>query len=222
MNPVDIGVLSIIFGSAVLAFARGFLLEVLSLVGYGGAALVTLFAMPSAQPIVKQYIPGRPLLAEAVTVVVVFVVTLAVFALINHAISDRVRASKLNAVDRSLGFIFGAVRGLVLVSLAFLLLSWIWNEKNRPQMLTDAKTLPALESGADIIRGYIPEIAGDVHDLDVELENKDNKKKSDSDDGPVLIDKPSDSGKRSDGATPSRYSNQQHADLNRLLGTMGQ
>ncbi|HYE52911.1 MAG TPA: CvpA family protein [Azospirillaceae bacterium] len=159
LNPVDVGVAAVVLLSALLAFARGFVREVLSIAAWVGAAVVTLYAFHSVRPYVQAYIE-RQLIADGVAIVGLFVASLLVFSVLSHMLSAKVSDSALSAIDRSLGFGFGVVRGAVLVSLAYMFATFIWPD-NPPDWLRDARTRPMLASGADMLRGFVPDSAGD-------------------------------------------------------------
>src|SRR4029077_17135347 len=63
----------------------------------------------------------------------------------------------LSPIDRTLGFIFGLVRGAFLVCLAYLLLDVAVQASDRPMWIREAKSGPYLHEGADVLRGFLPE-----------------------------------------------------------------
>ena len=154
----DIAILIILAISAFLALARGFVAEVLSIAGWLGAALVTLWTFNDARPYLRQYIEMQ-LLADILTGVGIFVVALVIFSTISHLIARVVKGSALSAVDRSLGFAFGVVRGAVLVCLAYLLLTWVFPETRRPPWLENARMLPWVQAGAEYLKTLVPQEA---------------------------------------------------------------
>ena len=156
LNPVDVAVVAVLLISALMAFARGFVREVLSVAAWVGAALATLWLYPVAAPYTRTYISTQ-YVADGVTILGVFTLSLIALSMITSAVSGKVQESSLSAIDRSLGFAFGVARGAVLVSLAFLFASWLWPEQ--PAWLRDAKARPFLETGADILRGFLPQNA---------------------------------------------------------------
>ncbi|MGK9231746.1 CvpA family protein [Inquilinus limosus] len=154
----DIAILIILAISAFLALARGFVAEVLSIAGWVGAALVTLWTFNDARPYLRQYIEMQ-LLADILTGAGIFIVALVVFSTISHMLARVVKGSALNAVDRSLGFLFGILRGAVLVCLAYLLLTWIFPETRRPPWLENARMLPWVQAGAEYLKSLVPQEA---------------------------------------------------------------
>lgn len=158
MNALDIGVIAVILLSGLFAFARGFVKEVLSVGAWVGAGFAALYALPYATPIAERFLP-RGAVAEAAAGLAVFLVALVVLSILTSAIARRVKDSALSAVDRTLGLIFGLVRGVVLVCLAYIALSWVWpadKPQPQPQWMAGARTLPLLENGADRLRRLLP------------------------------------------------------------------
>jgi len=153
LNPVDIAVIAIVLVSALMAFARGFVREVLSVAAWVGAAFVTLYAFPLVAPEVRLQIDSR-WLADGATVLGVFTLSLVVFSVLTHMVSGRVQESSLSAIDRSLGFAFGVLRGAVIVSLGYMFMGWLWSEP--PQWLQEARTRPLMAAGAQTLREMLP------------------------------------------------------------------
>ena len=155
MNGLDLVVIAVIVLSGLFAFARGFVKEALSVAAWIGAALAALYTLPHAAPIAARFLP-KGAVSEAAAAIAVFVVALIVLSLVTSAISRRVKASSLSAVDRTLGLIFGLARGVVLVCLAYIALAWALPGKDQPRWIVEARTLPFLESGAERLRALVP------------------------------------------------------------------
>jgi membrane protein required for colicin V production len=143
----DLAIVGILLISAVLAFARGFVHEVLSTAAWIGAALAVVFGLRYARPIAREFI-SLPLLADVAAGGVIFIVALLIFSLITRAVARRVQNSALNAVDRSLGFVFGLLRGALLVCLAYIPISWLMAPSEQPAWIRDARARPLVEQGA--------------------------------------------------------------------------
>lgn len=155
MNPLDLGVIAVIGLSAIFAFARGFVREALSIVAWVGAGFITLYSYPAVEKIVEPMV-HNPLLSGLAGVAGTFIVSLIVLTVITGIAARAVRSTGLSPVDRTLGFVFGLVRGAFILSLAYLMLDMV-QPNDRPQWLRDAKSGPYLEQGAALIRGFLPE-----------------------------------------------------------------
>jgi membrane protein required for colicin V production len=161
LNFVDIVVLAVIALSTLLALGRGFVKEVLSIFGWIGAAIGTLlifFYVPQIREFFAKQIT-EPVLADIACAVAIFVILLIVLGFFNHAIASRVHASSLGPLDKSLGLVFGLVRGVVLVALAHMAMTdwFIPNKDQRPDVVNQARTEPYVAMAADFIKSKIPQ-----------------------------------------------------------------
>lgn len=158
INIIDIGVVLVLLISGVLAYARGLVHEVLSIGGWIGAVLATIFFYPVIQPLSRQFIP-IDLAADLSAGIVIFIVTLVVLSLATRALSSRVKDSALNVLDRSLGFLFGLARGALLVCVAYLGLEFLVPKSDQPEWITSARTMPVIVEGAAALIDIIPDDA---------------------------------------------------------------
>lgn len=158
MTYVDWIVFAILVLSAGLAWMRGFMRELLSIGGWIIAGVVTFIGVPAARPISTKHI-SDPLFADIAAGIIIFVVTLIICSIISHFISKRVQGSLLGPVDRSLGLVFGLVRGALVVSaLALVLLDYVWPPPTvPPPEIANAMSLPMATKGAGLLRALIPE-----------------------------------------------------------------
>jgi len=157
VNFIDIVVLVVIGLSALVAFSNGFVNVVLWVLSWVGAVVATIYFYPMARPIAERYI-AEPLIANIATAAVIFISALIVCAILNQIISRAVRGSAIGALDRSLGLLLGLAIGAVIVCGAYMLMIWaIPNERDRPQSVAEAKTLPMVQKGAEFLRAMVPD-----------------------------------------------------------------
>lgn len=148
--------LVIMLVSAVLAMIRGFVREVLSIVSWVAAAIAAFLLYERLMPYTQQYI-SQDLVAMGVSAAVVFLVTLIVVSYITMRISDFILDSRIGALDRTLGFVFGAVRGLLLVVVAMMFFNWFVQPEQQPKWVQSAKSLPILLSVGERLVSILPE-----------------------------------------------------------------
>jgi membrane protein required for colicin V production len=153
---LDLGLIGVVLISALLSMLRGFTREVLAIASWALAALAALYLHPYALPYVKQYIQ-KDAIALGVAAGGVFLLTLILVSLITVKLSDVILDSKIGALDRSLGFIFGAVRGFLLAVIAFLFFNWLVPDKSQPEWVKAAKTKPILQATGDQIMAMLPD-----------------------------------------------------------------
>ena len=109
MNAFDLAILGVIAISAIFAFARGFVREVLSIVAWIGAGLTTLYAFNHVYRLVIRFVT-TPLLADLIAGAGLFVTSLIVLTILTGYLARFVQSSALSPIDRTLGLIFGLAR----------------------------------------------------------------------------------------------------------------
>jgi membrane protein required for colicin V production len=154
--PLDIVLLVVMLVSGLLAMVRGFMREVLSITAWVLAAGVTLYSYGKLVPFAKQYF-NNDIVATVAVVGGVFLVTLLVVSVITIRISDMVLDSRVGALDRTLGFLFGLARGLVIVVVAFIFFSWLVPERSQPDWVKSAKSLTVLKKAGDSLTSMLPD-----------------------------------------------------------------
>jgi membrane protein required for colicin V production len=141
----------VVLVSAVLAMIRGFTREVFSIGSWVAAAAVTYFFWDDVLPYTQRYVEDERV-ALGITVAGIFFITLLVVSLITMRISDFVLDSRAGPLDRTLGFLFGAARGLILVVIAVLFLNFFMAPDRQPVWIAEAKSKPWLDTlGSDLM-----------------------------------------------------------------------
>jgi membrane protein required for colicin V production len=141
--------------SAMLAMVRGFSREILSIASWAAAAAAAFFFYPYVLPYVQPYIDNDKI-AMAASAGAVFLVALIVVTLITMRIADFIIDSRVGALDRTLGFLYGAARGILVVAVALLFFDWLVGA-HPPAWITGAKSRPLLESIGAKIQSLLPD-----------------------------------------------------------------
>lgn len=160
---LDFILLGIMLVSGILALYRGFTREVLSLLAWFAAAVAAYFAIQQQQ-LVDRVLPyvEKPILAQIAVGAVAFLIVLIFVSVISVKISDRVVDSAVGAFDRTLGFIFGLVRGLVLVSIAYLMYGWLQPPAKQEDWIRNAQSLPVVRGVSEFLVGLMPPDIADM------------------------------------------------------------
>jgi len=156
MTWVDLAVLGVLAVSALLAFMRGLVREVLGIAAWVGAVIVAVWAGPYAVPRAKPYITEEQL-AAVVAYGAVFVVALLLLLLVSHWIGAVVRDSPLSGLDRTLGLLFGLVRGAIVVVFAYIAAGMVVPIDKWPEPVLQARFRPLVSQGAQWAVARIPE-----------------------------------------------------------------
>jgi membrane protein required for colicin V production len=152
---LDLIVIGVMLISALLAMVRGFTREVLAIAAWAVAAVATLLLFSRVLPLVTPYIKNDTI-ARITTGVGIFVIILLIASFITVRISDMILDSRIGAIDRTFGFLFGAARGLLLAIVAFIFFSYLVPQKSEPAWVQDAKSRQLLVGGRDWILSLLP------------------------------------------------------------------
>jgi membrane protein required for colicin V production len=153
---LDILLLVVMLISGLLAMIRGFMREILSIAAWGIAALVTLYSFAKVMPIAEGYFSSKTV-ATGVTIGSIFLLTLLIVSIITVRISDMILDSRVGALDRSLGFLFGLGRGLIIVVVAFLFFAWLVPDRSQPEWVRGAKSRVVLQSTGQWLMSMLPD-----------------------------------------------------------------
>jgi membrane protein required for colicin V production len=186
LNNLDYIILFLILLSGLLALMRGFVREIFSLVAWAGAYIIgTKFYMP-AVPLAHLYIKNERV-AGWVAMAGIFVASLILLTIIGHFVCMLVRGRALTAIDRSLGFLYGLARGVLVVSLVYLgAVMILWpdidappaqqqEDKDRnppPDLLVNAKTRPLMAASSKLLMKLVPKEMIDKQIKNVETQKQ--------------------------------------------------
>lgn len=155
ISILDLVVLGVVLISALLAAVRGFTREVLAILAWVAAAAAAWFLHPLLLPYVKLHI-ANPTVALAAAIGAIFIVTLIIVSIVTVKISDLILDSRIGALDRTLGFAFGAARGLLVCVIGWVFLAWLVQGK-MPEWASTARTRPMLENTGNSLMAMLPD-----------------------------------------------------------------
>lgn len=156
MTLLDGILIVIMLISAVLAMIRGFAREIFSIAAWVIAAVVTFMFWEDLLPYAQRYI-SKEAVAIGVTIVCIFFVTLFVVTIVTMKLSDFILDSKAGPLDRTLGFIFGAARGLLLVVIGVLFVNFFVPAEKQWSGIAEAKTKAWLDELGSELLNMLPE-----------------------------------------------------------------
>ncbi len=153
---LDIVLIVVMLISGLLAMVRGFMREVLSITAWILAAAATLYSYGKLVPYAKEYF-NSDIVAAVAVVGGVFLITLLVVSVLTIKVSDMVLDSRVGALDRTLGFLFGLGRGLIIVVVAFQFFTWLVPDRSQPEWVRSAKSRVVLAGTGQWLISMLPE-----------------------------------------------------------------
>lgn len=152
----DLFALLVLLVSGVLALMRGFVREALTIAAFVAAALGALWSRPVFAGLLEGIV-GSPLIANLIALGGVFLLIYLAVSFITSSLKTSSRQGEdVNVIDRSLGFVFGLVRGLVLVGL-FVLVFRNTLPGAQPEWLQGARIYPMANATANLLQRLAPE-----------------------------------------------------------------
>ena len=124
-NIVDGVILVIVLLSAILAYARGLVREIMAILGWIAAAFVAFIFAPQVKPLVKEIPIIGPIITDSCELSIiasftgVFALSLVIFSFFTPLLSSLINKTSAGSVDRALGFLFGMIRGVALIAIMF-------------------------------------------------------------------------------------------------------
>lgn len=165
LNIIDFAALIILVISGILATLRGLTREIMGLAGWPVSILVARLSAPYLAPMIEDLIQIKGL-SDALAWGVPFILTVVLWFVFSSVVSPGLSKAGLGSLDRWLGFLFGAIRGFVIVLVAYAVAVVVAEgEKNLPDVIIDAEITPALRGSAHLFAGALP---GDLQKMLIE------------------------------------------------------
>jgi len=148
-------VIAVTLFSAVLAMVRGFSREVLSIASWAGSIAAAYYLYPFVLPYAEKYTSDHRI-AIAASAGGIFLIALIIISFITSRIADFIIDSRIGALDRTLGFLFGAARGILLLVVAVAFFNWLVAPDKQPVWVTNAKSKPFLDTLVGRLEAVLP------------------------------------------------------------------
>ena len=141
LNGVDIVILLVLLVSGVMATLRGMIREVLGLLGWGVALVVANILAPTIINTIEDAINNDGL-TTLIAFAPPFVITLIVWFYLSNNLAPSLKNLTFGSMDRIFGFLFGVVRGVVIVTLIYMLvLAIVDNERDLPESVRNSASI---------------------------------------------------------------------------------
>jgi membrane protein required for colicin V production len=165
LTVVDFGVIGVAVLSGILAYARGLTREVFALLGWAAAGALGLYLAPFVEPLIREapvigtFLSGSCVLSIIAAIVVIVAFALLILSVFTPLASNAILESALAPVDRALGFVFGVVRGLALVAVAYYAYDSLKGQQEWPPV-AEAASRPYLDQAIAEAQAVLPSESG--------------------------------------------------------------
>jgi membrane protein required for colicin V production len=162
---VDGIVLAIIVLSAVLAYSRGLVRELMSIAGWVVAAILGFIFAPAVEPLVREIPVLRDIIGTSCELGIlagfaaVFAVALIVVSLFTPLLSGAIQNSAIGPIDQGLGFLFGVARGVLLVAIALVVYDRVMGPEGGVAQVDDSASRGIFADVQAQLTAWLPEDA---------------------------------------------------------------
>ncbi|MCF8495611.1 MAG: CvpA family protein [Alphaproteobacteria bacterium] len=172
---VDILVIAVLLISAGIAFLRGFIREVLTILGVAGGLAAAYAGGPLLSPYMRSWlgvVEGQPvpklfdmvpytIVGDTLAYGLIFLIVVVALSLLSHMLAEGARSFGLGAVDRTLGVVFGLARGLILLGLLYLPFHMMLDPETKTAWFQGSRTHFYIEKTAQEMEKYLPTADGE-------------------------------------------------------------
>lgn len=167
----DFAALVVLGLSGVMAFARGLIREMFSVIAFIGAAIAGYYCAGLLAPVVENLTPLSGWLAAAAAGLLVFLIVFVVITVIVSSVAKQAHQStEIGSFDRAAGLAFGILRGVLVVSLLVLVIRNTPASDNEPPNpvqddIRGARTYPIYDSVAGALAVILPRAGERARDI---------------------------------------------------------
>ena len=158
-------VLAVIILSAVLAYARGLVRESLSIAGWIVAAIAGFSIAPMLAPVIREVPILRDVIGTSCELGILagfaaaFAVALILVSFVTPLLAGAVHNSAIGPIDQGLGFVFGIVRGALLVVIALVVYNRIFGGAGGVPQIDNSHSVAIFAGLEERIAAMLPEDA---------------------------------------------------------------
>ena len=161
LNIVDFATIIVLVISGVLATLRGLTREIMGLAGWPISIVAARLAAPYLEPLLTDMIRVEGI-SSALAWGIPFIVVVVLWFAFSSVVSPGLSKAGLGGLDRWLGFLFGLIRGFVIVLVIYIgAVIAAEGEDRLPGLVTDAQVIPVLRESAHLTSGMLPPDMGD-------------------------------------------------------------
>jgi membrane protein required for colicin V production len=153
---VDIAVFGVILLSAIFAYARGLARESMTLLVWIGAALAALKFYPRVVPFIDE-VANLGEWTKWAALAAAFVVALILLTIIGSFITRIIANSPLRAIDKGLGFLFGAARGIALLAVVWIGYQQLVEPEYSSPAIDESKGGQLVQDAANYLVTFVPD-----------------------------------------------------------------
>lgn len=155
LNNIDVAILIGVAISMLVAFIRGFVKELLSIIGLACFIILTVQLTPLITPWMNKFIASK-LMAQFVVFLLIMAFFYAIWIISTDKLIAMIRTSTLSFMDRLFGLLFGFVRAVLILGFCFLIVKIALPEELKSGILKESKYFMMAKPCSDMIEAFLP------------------------------------------------------------------
>ncbi len=154
---LDFAFVVVVLLSSVFAYNGGLIQESISIAAWVGTIFLTKLFFPIVEPKFASIFGGSSMFSAMSAYISVFVILIMFLSFINKTFAIKLHKTNFGSIDKSLGFLFGFFRGILIMAVVYIVVLWfIPNSNKRPDWIKDAKSKPILKISSMFISSLLP------------------------------------------------------------------
>ncbi len=149
LTVLDYIYVAVIVGSAIWATVRGGIYETIATISWVVAAIAARFVSPYLDGLLQNWfkLSESTVGTLVASYFIVFFVILVIVGFINQKLRDKIQDSVLSVTDKTLGVIFGIIRGVIVMGFVYWGLLWYYSDvpTGLPSWVANARTRPVMQ-----------------------------------------------------------------------------
>ena len=144
MPVVDFIFLSLTIFSSLIGLSRGFIKEFLSLIKWLLSMYIAFISFEKTKIILSSFLKDTEIL-DLIAAISTFLLTFLILSLIFNFLSKFLSLKGIGFIDKSLGFLFGLLRMILIFCLIFIIYTDVFYNQEKPSWFNDSYSIKYVE-----------------------------------------------------------------------------
>ena len=172
IHPTDLAIMMMIIGSGFFSFFRGFAKEIVSIITWLAAITAGIVLTPHLTTKLLDFVPNFEY-AEWIIGFLVGLFVLVFLTFICNRIRKRAKLDEYPSINRSLGFLYGILKGFLIIGFCFITIKWFLNGQKYPDWISNSKSFPLIEKSVNLALTPLPKnIKNAFEKLNLDVQNR--------------------------------------------------
>ena len=151
MPLVDFIFLSLTIFSSLIGLSRGFVKEFLSLTKWLLSLYIAFVSFEKTKIILSNFLKDSEIL-DLIAAISTFLLTFLILSFIFNFVSKFLSLKGIGFIDKSLGFLFGSLRMILIFSLIFIIYTDIFYNQEKPTWFNDSYSIEYIDKLSDYLK----------------------------------------------------------------------